>query len=174
MWEFLCQSLLPNSGHYAENLYRTHLSRGSRPSPTSVVPVAGALFVTLDAIDPFRTQARLTALASKACLAEAWAAHVVTFPSVDALAGLSTADSICADRTLILAPIKQGQERKIDYLVPCQNKQSIQVSFVIFKLNLLFGFDIYLVIIPLQVWKALRWVTLATDSSNSCMTCSKK
>lgn len=42
-----------------------------RVTATSVVPVAGALFVTLDAIEPFRTQACLTALASKACLTEA-------------------------------------------------------------------------------------------------------
>lgn len=70
----------------------------------SVVQVAGTPLVTLDAVESFRTQARLTEVTSKACFTEARAGHVVTFPSVDTPAGLSTANSVCANRTLILAP----------------------------------------------------------------------
>lgn len=73
----------------------------------SVVQVAGTPLVTFDAIEPFWTQARLTAVASKACFTEAGAAHVVTLPSIDTLAGLCTANSVGANGTLILAPVMQ-------------------------------------------------------------------
>lgn len=69
----------------------------------SVVQVAGAPLVTFDAVEPFWTQARLAVLTSKACFTEARATHMVTFPSIDTLAGLSTANSVCANRTLVLA-----------------------------------------------------------------------
>lgn len=107
-WASLWQSILPNSGHCHSNFNRAHPSRGGWPSPVSVVEVAGTPLVTFDAVEPFWTQASLTALTSKACFAEAWAAHVITFPSVDTLAGLSTANSVRANGTLILAPTKQG------------------------------------------------------------------
>lgn len=70
----------------------------------SVVQVAGAPLVTLDAVEPFWTQACLAVLAGKACFAKAGAAHVIAFPSIDALAGLGTASSIGTHRTLVLAP----------------------------------------------------------------------
>lgn len=70
----------------------------------SVVQVAGALFVTFDAVEPLRTQACFAALTSKACFAEARTTHMVTLPSIDTLAGLSTENAIGPNRTLILAP----------------------------------------------------------------------
>lgn len=73
----------------------------------SVIQVAGTPLVTLDAIQPFWTQTRLATLASKACFAEARTAHVITFPSIDTLAGLRTANSVGANGTLVLAPVKQ-------------------------------------------------------------------
>lgn len=70
----------------------------------SVVQVAGAPLVTSDAVETFRAQACFTVLTRKSCFTEAGATHVITFPSIDTPAGLSTAHSICTDRTLILTP----------------------------------------------------------------------
>lgn len=70
----------------------------------SVVQVAGALLVTFDAVDTFRTQACLAVLTRKACFAEARATHVITLPSIDTLAGLRTVHSVRTNRTLILTP----------------------------------------------------------------------
>lgn len=82
-------------------------SRGNGPSPVSVVQVAGAALVTSDAVEPIRTQARLTVFTRKARFTEAGAAHVVAFPPVDTLAGLRTAHSVPAHRTLVLAPVRR-------------------------------------------------------------------
>lgn len=70
----------------------------------SVVWMARTMLVAFDAVEPFWTQACLTAVTSKACFAETRPAHMVTLPTIDTLAGLSTANSVGADGTLILAP----------------------------------------------------------------------
>lgn len=80
-------------------------SRGRGPSPVSVVQVAGAALVTPDAVEPVRTQAGLAVFARKARFTEAGAAHVVALAPVDTLAGLRTAHSVPAHRTLVLAPV---------------------------------------------------------------------
>lgn len=69
-----------------------------------VFQVAGAPLVTFNAVESFWTQARLTAVTRKACFAEARATHVITLPSIDTLAGLSTTNSVRTNGTLILAP----------------------------------------------------------------------
>lgn len=42
-----------------------------------------------------------------------------------------------------------------------------------YKLKLFFGFDIYLVIIFLEVWKVLRWIILVIVSSNNNTICKR-
>lgn len=69
--------------------------------------MAGTSLVAFDAIEPLWTQASLAELTSKAGLTEARATHVVTLPSIDTPAGLSTADPVGSNRALILTPIKQ-------------------------------------------------------------------
>lgn len=69
--------------------------------------MARTMLVAFDAVEPFWTQARLTAVTSEACFAETRPAHMVTLPAIDTLAGLSTANSVGADGTLILAPVTQ-------------------------------------------------------------------
>ena len=91
----------------SENFNRTHRSRGSWPSPESVVHVAGTPLVTSDAVESFWTQARFAAVAREACFAEAGATHVVTLRSVDTLAGLRAESSVGANGALILAPAAQ-------------------------------------------------------------------
>lgn len=72
--------------------------------------MAGAVLVTSDAIEPVRTQARLAVFTRKARFTEAGAAHMVAFPAIDTLAGLRTAHSIPAHRTLVLAPVRREAE----------------------------------------------------------------
>ena len=69
--------------------------------------MAGTPLLTSDAIESFWTQARFAAVTGEACFAEAGATHVVTLPSVDALAGLRAKNSVGANGTLILAPVMQ-------------------------------------------------------------------
>ena len=91
----------------------------------SVVQVAGAPLVTFDAVEPFRTQACLAVLTGKACFAKARATHVIAFPSIDTLAGLSTASSVGTHRTLVLAPAQQKAEAE-ERVGSTLGKQSIQ------------------------------------------------